>query len=494
MEIAGVLVIIATAIAFSGIGIWYTSTRRFSIEDYITSRNTYSAVTTGLTIIATAMGAWILLSPAETGATVGIMALVGYGIGSASAVLVFVIVGKRIRALMPHGHSLTEYVLHRYGKGMYLAVLALSVMYMGVFLTAEMTGIALAMQMVFGTPLIVTAAIVGVATLAYTAAGGLKASVFTDVVQAWVILPLLALVFLASLLFVGGLESIFAKAQVVSPALFSLTGWEGIAYALSLIIAIIGAELFNQANWQRVYAAKDTKTMQRGFSIASIIIFPIIIIAGLFGLFAVGTGTAEHPSVALFTFLMQVTPQWVLITAMVLAIALVMSSMDSLLNGLVSLFTVDLVRLRPSTSQKKMLSVARSFMVILSGIAILLATQGYSVLYLFLVADLLCVAAVFPAFYGMFARRLSDAYAVIATGAGVLLGGLLFPTPSYSQSLLSVLSSSAIPSESLIGSGSLLLSFAVAAMVPLVLCLILSPLSGKFDFSELKKDVVDLGR
>ena len=52
----------------------------------------------------------------------------------------------------------------------------------------------------------------------------------------------------------------------------------------------------------------------------------IIFTVGFFGFFAAAHNAAENPSVAMFTFLLEVAPHWVLLTAMVLGIALVMST------------------------------------------------------------------------------------------------------------------------------------------------------------------------
>ena len=63
--------------------------------------------------------------------------------------------------------------------------------YMFIYLAAEITGMALIAHLVAGVPLWVTAVMVLAATLAYTTYGGLRASIFTDGVQAILMLPLL---------------------------------------------------------------------------------------------------------------------------------------------------------------------------------------------------------------------------------------------------------------------------------------------------------------
>jgi len=482
VDAVGLTIIITTAIIFSLIGILYTKGKKISVEDFISARGSVKLTTAVATLVASALGVWILFSPAESAITGGITALIGYALGSAAALFVFAWIGLRIRKLMPKGHTITEYVFHRYGKGMYMLVLLIAVFYMVVFLTAELTGISLAAKIVFDIPLVFTAVIVGIGTLAYTAFGGLKASIFTDRVQSIVILPLLAIIFLASLFFLGGFENVIDKADKINPNLFDFSYFSGIEFALTLIIAIIGAELFNQGNWQRVYAAKNSLVMLKSFLIAGLIVLPIIFFIGFFGFFAVGSGTVEHPSVAMFEFLLEVTPEWILLTAMVLGIALVMSSMDTLLNGLVSLFTIDLARLKPKLSHKSLLSIGKWFTVILAGLAILVSTKGYSVLYLFLVADLVCVGAAFPVFYGMYKRRFSGASALMASVIGIAVGASIFPNPSFTSGIF-------FPTYF-----SLFWSFLTALISSAILSVIFGFYSKKFDFEILKKKVSVLGR
>ena len=475
MDMTGIWIILLTTAVFSAIGIIYSIKKHFTVEDYITSRNKIPLVAATLSLVASSMGAWILFSPAETGATSGIAALIGYALGSAGALFIFIMIGKRLRKIMPDGHALTEYALHRYGKWMYAMILLITIFYMGIYLTAELTGIALAVQMAYGIPLIITASIIGIGTLIYTAIGGFNVSVFTDKIQSWFIIPLLAIIFVASLFFVGGIGKVIEKTNSANPELLNFGSIGGIQFGLTLIIAIIGAEIFNQGNWQRVYAAKTESVMSKAFFYAGLIVIPIILFAGIFGLFAVDTNTVENPSVALFSFLINAAPDWVLITGIVLAVILVMSTTDTLINGLVSLFTVDIIRIKPNVDEKRIMSISRWLTVVIAGISILIATRGYSVLYLFLIADLVCAAAAFPTIYGLFAKKYSGKAAFLSSIIGIVAGAFLFPDPSYST-------------------GNLFLSFLIAMITPIVISPIFRLFDKEFYFEKLKEKVVSFER
>jgi Na+/proline symporter len=459
---AGIWIFLSTALLFSILGIYYARKSSKSVEQYITSRNSLSAFMGTSTIFATGMGAWILFSPAESAIIAGIFALLMYAVASALSMWIFLIVGPRIRKIMPKGHTLTEFVLHRYGKYFYYLVLSATVIYMFLALCAELTGIALAAKMVFGMPLYFSAFIVAAGTAAYVYLGGFRTSVFTDFVQAIFIIPLLIMVFVGSFYIMG--SSVFSKAQLISPEAFKITN-TGIEYGLALLIAIIGAELFNQSWWQRVYSAKNRQAMSMSFLFSGVLVIPAILLAGLFGFFALASNNASSPSVAFFGFIATM-PNILIILAMMLAIALIMSTIDTLLNGIVSIFTVDFARINPKTGNPKLLKFAQATTLALSIIAVFIASMGYSVLYLFLLADLICVALVFPVFYGMFSGKASPGFALASGMLGLICGLILFPNPSFTR-------------------GSLLWSFVAALVVPAIMMLISR--NDRFDFRILRK-------
>ncbi|MCS7234537.1 MAG: sodium:solute symporter [Armatimonadota bacterium] len=463
---AAVLLLLVVSGVFLAVGLRAPARH---LEDYLTARGTLTARTLAWTVFASGMGGWILFSPAESATWGGVAALVGYGLGAAAPVVAFVPLGRRMRELMPEGHSLTEYVYHRYGKAMYGVVLLTMVFYMAIYLTAEVTGMALAVRLVSGLPLWASAAIVLGTTLAYTAYGGLPASVRTDVVQTWLILPLFAVLVAGGVALLGGTAPL-AVLRGKAPQLVSLTyaaGWET---AVALVVAILAANLFHQGYWQRVYAARDPDELRGGLLGAAALSGPVVFLAGAFGLFAVALDRAQPASTALFGALLPAAPQALVVILLVLAVALCASTTDTLLNGLVSAFTVDLHRLWPHLPSGTLLRWARWATVLLGVPVFVVAAQGYSVLYLFLIADLVCAAAVVPTFLGLYHARLSGNAAALAAVLGMVAGFLFFPDPSFQR-------------------GRLSLAFLVALGVSTGVSVILASLGSPLDLTRLRSAV-----
>lgn len=465
MPIASLLVFAA---GFAGAGVLYSRGRSMTLEDYVAARGTVGALTAAATLVASGMGAWILFGPAEAATWGGLPAIAGYALGAAAPLVAFVWLGARIRRLMPEGHTLTEYVLHRYGRAMYGITLLVMVFYMFVFLAAEVTGMALIANLIADVPLWATALIVVAATLAYTAYGGLRASIFTDGVQAAIILPLLAVVAVASLFALGGFGPAAEGISRRAPALLEWGNVAGVEGALTFVIAILAANLFHQGYWQRVYAVRDGAALRRGFLISAVVVVPIVFVAGLFGLAAVGLDRAGTPSVALFSVVLDVMSPWLAAAFVALGLALVMSSADTLLNGIASIVAVDLGRAFPDLGAGSLLRVSRLVTLVLAAPLLLIAAQGYSVLYLLLLADLVCAAAAFPVFCGLYGERFTGKAATLGVVAGLLAGAPLFPDPAMTR-------------------GSLLWSFVAAALVSAAVTFVLSPRRRTFDLNSLKE-------
>ncbi len=469
------LVTLVTAGAFALLGLLHASQRTINLEEYMVSRNRFGSGMAFATLVASAMGVWILFSPPQVGASSGIAGIVGYCIGSAAPLLVFTLVGPRIRYLLPKGHSLNEFVLFRFGNAMYLVALLLIVFYMFIYLAAELTAIAKAVQIMADVPLGWTALVVITATFVYTAYGGLGAAIFTDAIQFAVMVPLLLVSFIVSMVALGGWQAAIAPVQLNAPELLQLTHVPGIKFGATLVIAILAAETFNQSNWQRIYACRTDRTVQRAFSWAALAILPILLIAGGLGLLAMHFGFNDDR--AFFSLLQQLSlPLWFTILVLVLALALVMSTLSSLLNGIASVFTTDLVRLFPRMRTANLLRASRWLTVTAGVPAIAIAAQGYDVLYLFLLADMVCAGAIFPVLYGMYSNRLSSRVAVVSSVVSIAVGALFFPKPDFTPWLNIPLG------------GDLLVSFAAPVMVSAILCLVLERIVGDcpFDFHQLR--------
>jgi Na+/proline symporter len=468
-----------------------------TIEEFLSARNTAGVAPVAASLVATALGTWILFSPAEAGAEFGgLTAVFGYAVGMGIPLALFATVGVRIRRLVPHGHSVTEFVLARYGRVMYLVVLAVSAAYMFVFLTVELVSIAAALAIVADVPPPVTAGLVGVFVFAYTGYGGIVASIVTDTAQTLVMLPLLAVSFAGIVAALGGTDTIYAHVLAAEPALLSLSNGDGLRFGLYVGIALVGANVLNQGLWQRVYAADSDQTVRVAFAVAAAAVVPVILLSGLFGLAAAGLGLVEHGGhAAFFRVLLATGPDWSVLLAVVVAVLLVMTSADSLLSGLASLALHDLPRvvdrLDPGQEdhEKAELLAARLITGVFAAAAVVASAAQFSEIRLFLTVDLLSAATFVPVLVGAYTGEVPEWAAMAAAVGGSVAATALDPVFRVLWETLAPVSvAAALPAASFTR------SFVVAVTVSGALTALGAIVSGEtVDLDRLEQRVDRLG-
>jgi Na+/proline symporter len=406
MYMASLAALAAALIFFTWIGMRARAADG-DLDDYLTARNSQGASALGLSFLASGLGAWILFAPPEVGAFVGPVAVAGYAVGAALPFLVFAWCAGAIRRRLPQGRSIGEFAQARFGTGVRRWVSALSVLYMLCFLVAELTAIGAIAAMLAGLPPALPIIGVAVATLVYTTWGGLRASIVTDRWQAWLLLALLVLV--------GGAVLQTAPQVPADRPWPSAPPATALSVALTLVIAVTAANLFHQGYWQRIWAARDMKALNTGALLGALTTVAAVGLVGALGMLAAATGTDLGQPPAPFFALLKGAAPWLVIATLVLAVALVASSVDTLQNGIASL----LVGAGASASLRS----ARWITVLLMVPVIAVALQGLSVLRLFLIADLLCATAVVPVLLGLWGRA-SPASAIAGSVAG-LVGAVL---------------------------------------------------------------------
>ncbi|MPZ99125.1 MAG: sodium:solute symporter [Dehalococcoidia bacterium] len=448
-------VIIAAVLAlFTWIGV-RSGRSTGDVEDYVVARDSQGARPLALSFIASGLGAWVLFAVPEVGAFVGLVGIVGYALAVAAPVFAFALIGPRMRQAVPRGHTLTEFVGARFGRPFQVYVIGISILYMFFFVTAELTAVGAVTAILSGLDARVTVLAVAAATVAYTAVGGLRASLRTDGWQAWLIVALVALVAVAVI------------ASLVDPGeAFAGSGLVGVEFArvevaVTLIVAVTAANLFHQGYWQRVWAARDDASLARAGLAGGLVSIPIVLVIGILGIVAAGAplelGAPPVPFFALVTN----APAWVGAVVLVLGVALVASSVDTLVNGMTALVAAEHRRI--SLPQARSVTV----LLLLPGIAI--AWQGYSVLRLFLMADLLCAATVVPVLLGLWRRSTTTA---AFAGALAGLAGAVVPnwigTGSFIEAMRLATFPNAVPTL-MPFAGALLASTFAALAVSLIL-------------------------
>ena len=399
-------------------------------NEYFVLNKSAGVLGLSLSFYASGMGLWILTSPAEV-AWYGLgYDIYGYALSAATPFILIYIFGPKIADLLPNGATLAQFVETKYGNIAQKIVSIVAVIYMGAFLIAEFASISFVFESISSVRGILISLLIAITTLAYLFRHGFKASYFTDKLQSYGIILLLAIVF-TIWLSQNSLSEIvtFANAGGLSSfETFSLKS------ALAVIIAVTAAEVFSMGYWQRTFSAENSKAIKQASVFSGIGAFLTILLLGIGGAVGAGKGI-ESPSLS---FIEQLDlNNFTIILLVSLATLLVTSSIDTLENAIASTISLDIL--------KKKSEEAKLITLLVVCIALVISIEVTSIFNVFLVADLFAACLVFPAFYRI--KKTSKDILLIIPFVGSLIsvyvyrylfidaqvnpGGVFIPTDLY---------------------------------------------------------------
>ena len=353
-------------------------------NEYFVLNKSAGVLGLSLSFYASGMGLWILTSPAEV-AWYGLgYDIYGYALSAATPFILIYIFGPKIADLLPKGATLAQFVETKYGNIAQKIVSIVAVIYMGAFLIAEFASISFVFESISSVRGILISLLIAITTLAYLFRHGFKASYFTDRLQSYGIILLLAIVF-TIWLSQNSLSEIITFANAGGLSSFETFSLKS---ALAVIIAVTAAEVFSMGYWQRTFSAENSKAIKQASVFSGIGAFLTILLLGIGGAVGAGKGI-ESPSLS---FIEQLDlNNFTIILLVSLATLLVTSSIDTLENAIASTISLDIL--------KKKSEEAKLITLLVVCIALVISIEVTSIFNVFLVADLFAACLVFPAFY-----------------------------------------------------------------------------------------------
>tara|TARA_Y100000590_G_C15704685_1_gene1008127 strand:- start:991 stop:2430 length:1440 start_codon:yes stop_codon:yes gene_type:complete len=461
---SSVILILILCITFLITGVLY-SKKYLGIKNYLLANRKVETFSLTSSFVASALGAWILFGPASAATWGGIGSVVGYSLGAGFPLFILIFLGEKFRKKYPTCRTLIEVIRIKFKKRLFKLILFLSIFYMTIFLIAEVTAVSLLINYISGTDLWITALIIISTSLAYTLYGGLRASIYTDNVQ-FIAMIILLIVAFGYIIYSSYENYSFEFIKNSNPHLLSGSYLPNFTAGLTFFIAVAATNLFHQGNWQRVYAAKNNKMLKKSLLISFLIIIPVVFFMGFTGLVTVSENQEIIPDLAFFYILLKEQVLIISIVIIVLAISLTVSSIDTLINAISSLVIVDgraIIR-----SKGNYFEYSKYIIILLCFIAFFISSKGFSVLYLFLLADLLCCSAVLTVFFSFYNNGINVTNAWISIIIGLFFGLMFFPSPDFSKSILIGL---LLPSDifpKFLSQSLLFTSFFLATLTPLL--------------------------
>ena len=396
----GYFLIFGSLAFFAWLGSRESGGKLLDTDEYLSARGSQNWLMIGLSLFASGMGIWLLFGPSEVGYYGGFYDVFGYAISSATPFLLLAYLGPIIRDLTPKGITLADFVRQKMGRPMQIYVGIISILYMFTFMFAEYIAIGRAVNFLSGIDFLVPIVYVAIVTTFYTVIGGLPVSIKTDRIQSFFIIWLVVCV--VFFIINEGFGNTLDDAKAYNPeddwSIGSISDYSTFEAGLALVLAITAAEMFSQGNWQRTWASENNEALRKGAFLASGLCFIAVLLFGFLGTVAAGRGSLSNPSIAFFELIKDYN-EIVLAMFLVLGIALVCSSIDTLQNAIVAVVSRDL------TDSNMDISQARYAVILVAPIAIFLAwyyaDDALSVFRIFLVADLFAAATVLPVFLSL---------------------------------------------------------------------------------------------
>jgi solute:Na+ symporter, SSS family len=319
-----------------------------------------------------------------------------------------------------------------------MAIVAALFIHIGISIYAG----AAVFEQFFGISVTTSIFIVSVVVSLYTVLGGLRAVVITETVNTVVLLVGACVITAYAILALPahGIHTIAQFRAAVKPQQLSMLQTHSPAglnwYAIFLGYPVLGVWYWctDQTIVQRVLGARTERDAQLGPLLAGFLkIAPVflLVLPGVIAyvLFRDVIGTSSNQTLPVL--ISQLIPTGIkgLISAAVLAA--LMSAVSAALNSSGTLVAVDIVkRLRPETSDRALVGIARISSVVVMLLAILWSTQGGRFSSIFeainvIAADLAPpITTVF--LFGVFWRRGTKEASIVTLIAGFLLGAASF--------------------------------------------------------------------
>ena len=404
-----------------GLGLWI-GRRVKAADSFFVAGRRLGPVLLFATVLAANIGAGSTVGAAGLGYRDGLAAWWWVGSAGIGTLLLAFWVGPKIwRIAKEHDlYTVGDYLELRYGpsvRGIVAALLWLATL---AILAGQLIAFAWILDVVAGVPKWAGCLIAGGVMTIYFAAGGLLTSAWVNLVELVVLVLGFGIALPWALSAAGGWEAVVAAVPTETDYLgFWKSGRSGIVYMALLVPAF----LISPGLIQKVYGARDEKTVRLGVGLAAVALLLFAAVPPLLGIVAhaFAPDLANH-ELALPAVLTLGLPPAIGAIGLAAVFSAEVSSADAILFMLSTSLSEDLYKrfIRPEASDRQVLVVARWAAVLGGGAAVALALGLPSVIgALSVFYTLLGVSLFVPLVVGLHSRRPGVPEAIAAIGAGV---------------------------------------------------------------------------
>lgn len=318
---------------------WRASKGIEDLRQYLVSHQNFGSLALFSTIVASFVGAGVVMGTAEKSFQFGI----GHALGLLGFGLQLFLTGWWIAPRMAkfrHMLSLGEVVGKFYGNVPQILTGVLWLSFCIGILTAQMSAMGNLITSLLGydrsLSILMSAGIV----IFYCYIGGIRAVVATDIVQLVLLLLAIVLVAICGVHYVGGWEALISGVPATHLLPTShLSGWD---LAIVFFSFLLGDALIPPV-FQRLLMGKNEKVIRKAYMTSGLVILPICFLVFIHGLIAYVIDPNMATGEITATLFRTTLALPFAIIALVGFISVIMSSADSYLNAAAGAFVNDLI-------------------------------------------------------------------------------------------------------------------------------------------------------
>ena len=478
-------------VAVYAIALWVIGKKQQSSEDYFLAGKNVSWFVVGASLFASNIGSEHLVGLAGTGAESGVV----FGQLEFQASIILLILGWVFVPFYARSSVFTmpEFLERRYSPAArwYLSIVSV-VGYVLTKISVTIYAGGVVFETLMGIDFWTGALAIVVLTGVYTVVGGLRAVVYTEVMQTGILIAGAVAVTLIGLREAGGWSGLYDVLgsdyfDVWKPTSHPQFPWTGMVFGAPIIAVWYWCT--DQYIVQRTLAARNETEARRGTIFAGYLkqlpLF-IFIVPGMIAMALARTGRLDLPEAdqALPVLVMTLLPTGARGLVAAGLLAALMSSLSAVFNSCSTLITMDFYKkIHPGASDRQLIHVGRvaTFVLVLLGLAwipLMRLISGTLYLYLQSVQSYISppIAAAF--LLGVFSRRITAAAAVTGMLAGFFVGALRLVAELNKASLDGV--PLAFASINFLHFAALLFLFCVALMI-VVSCFTSAPSAAQIE-------------
>lgn len=372
----GLVVMLTYLVVMIGIGVLGAKRREEkSLRDFYLAGSGFGFVVLFLTLFATQYSGNTLLGFAGRSYRQGLTYVVSvlFMIG---VVTVYMFYAPRLYRLAKHYRYLTpaDFIMHRFGSSP-LRILTVLLLCWGLanYVLEQLVAMGHGMVAISGGRLGFMQGVVLLAfvMIVYESLGGMRSVAWTDMVQGCLILfgcgAILAALFSGD----GGLTSAFEAIRNSHPERLAPPDGAGLRSWLSTFFLLaLGVAIYPHAI-QRIFAAREVDSLRKSLAVMAFMPLVTTFLAFLIGYVGLARfpqleGTeSDRITIYVLAQLVEQSPifRWLVILVFAAVLAAIMSTADSALLSMGSMFTKDIYKayLRPDASDEHLLRVGKSF-------------------------------------------------------------------------------------------------------------------------------------